>query len=397
MRRDFDVLAGIGATVDGGVSRIALSAADLQARAWLADVIEQEGFTFCDDDAGNLSGVLPCAIPDAPTVLIGSHLDSVPNGGLFDGTIGIVAGLECLRIVRDAGLQLPAALELINFTDDEGAWKSLFGARALVGAVDTAELSDTEFVAALRQVGLDPRTVTHAKRDPRTLKAYLELHIEHGTRLERGDIAIGTVNGIVGRATYEITFYGQAGHSGTTDMYQRRDALRGASAFIVRAHEMIRERFGDGIFNCGDLVVKPGKFNIIPSEVRVTVEVRHVNHDLMAQMESRVFAIARECAASHNLQYHINKVTQMPSADMSEAIMQAIEQACADLTLTSLRMVSYAGHAAQFTSQIVPSGMIFVPSVGGYGHQPSEYTPWGDIVDGANVLLHTVLKVALHN
>ncbi|MDX2162174.1 MAG: M20 family metallo-hydrolase [bacterium] len=399
LRADFEELATIGGDAAGGVTRLALSPADIHARAWFADHLEAAGLRVIDDDAANLSGVLACADPAAPTLLIGSHLDTVPDGGRYDGAVGICAALECVRTIRESGVQLPFHLEVIDFTDDEGHWASLFGARALTGMLKPDDLFDTRrdnasLRAALRSVGSDPRRALHVRRDPESLAGYLELHIEHGTRLERSHTPIGIVTAIVGRKTHRITFLGQAGHSGTTDMYKRRDALRGAALFIVRAHDAMRARYGDGIFHCGDVDVFPGKFNIIPSEAVCTVEVRHVNETLMGDMERAMLQIARECAASYALDARMELVTHMPAASMSDALMTAIDAVCQHMGIPAMPLASYAGHAGQFMAGITPTGMIFIPSVDGIGHSPREYTAWEDVERGANVLLHTILHYA---
>lgn len=394
---DFEELSQIGGTPDGGVNRLALSPEDLQARAWFADKIEEAGLLLRDDDAGNLSGVLPAADPRARTLLIGSHLDTVPMGGRFDGALGILAGLEVLRTIREAGLVLPLHLEVIDFTDDEGAWRSLFGVRALAGLATLEDLDFDEggFRAALKRAGIEPRSVFHARRDPDTLAAYLELHIEQGSRLERAGQTIGIVTDIVGRINYEVCFHGQPGHSGTTDMYRRRDALRGAALFITRAHDLIRERYGDGIFNCGNVDVRPGMFNVIPSEACLIFEVRHVAPALLAEMETALVGLARECAAKNGLEVDIRFVQARPAASMSPVCMHAIETACVHLGASCMALASYSGHAAQITSHITPSGMIFIPSVDGISHHPGEFSHWGDVVAGANVLLHAALNLSL--
>ncbi len=399
MRAEFDALGLIGATAEGGVTRMALSTEDLLARNWFAERIDESGLLLRDDDAGNLSAFLPGQYADARTLLIGSHLDSVPNGGRFDGSVGLLAGLECLRTIREAGLRLPVHLEVIDLTDDEGCWKGLFGARALAGALTLDDLSDSRgdnapFRAALTRAGIEPRMVNRARRDSDSLAGYLELHVEHGSRLENSDTSIGVVTAIVGRRTYRVAFHGEAGHSGTTDMYKRRDALRGAALFIVRAHDLIRDRFGDGIFNCGNVEVKPGSFNIIPSDACLTIETRHVNAELMQAMETALTGIARECAASYALTVDIAQIAQMPAATMAAGVIQAIEQTADALGLSHTRLISYAGHSAQVMAPLTPSGMIFIPSVGGIGHHPSEFTPWEDVADGANALLHTILHWA---
>ncbi len=399
MRADFNELADIGGTNEGGVTRLALSPEDINARAWFGDQLEAAGLTVYDDDAANLSGVLRSTHEDALTLMIGSHLDTVPDGGQYDGAVGIVAALECARTIRDHDLDLPFHIEIMDFTDDEGHWASLFGARAIAGRITYDDIFDTirdnaPLRAALRGVGSNASRVFEARRDPETLLGYLELHIEHGTRLERANCPIGIVTGIVGRKTHTITFFGQAGHSGTTDMYKRRDALRGAALFITRAHDAVRARYGDGIFNCGDVEVKPGKFNIIPSKAICTIEVRHFNETLMAEMERELLQIARECAASHALEIKHELVTYMPAAPMTAGFISSIQSACEALDVSYMPLISYAGHAGQFMAQITPSAMIFIPSVDGVGHSPHERTEWSDVERGANALLHTILQLA---
>jgi N-carbamoyl-L-amino-acid hydrolase len=246
------------------------------------------------------------------------------------------------------------------------------------------------------RAGIEPRNVFAARRDLSTLMGYIELHIEQGLRLERANTCIGAVTGIVGRATFKITFHGQAAHSGTTDMYRRRDALRGAALFITRAHELTRERYGDGIFNCGKLDVEPGAFNVIPSKATLTTEVRHVNARLLNEMETALLSLARECAASHALTVDIERIAGMPAADMDENVIRTIEQSCDQLGLSHMRLVSYSGHAAQMTSSAVPSGMIFIPSVDGISHNPKEFSRWDDVLNGANVLLRSIVDLAMN-
>jgi len=399
MYADFLELANIGATTDGGVTRLALSANDIEARSWFVDKIENAGLVVRDDDAGNLGGVLHSNEPGAKTLLLGSHLDSVPNGGKYDGAVGIVAALECLRTIKEAGVELPINLEVINFTDDEGCWKSLFGCRALAGALSPQDLADINFGegsfrAALMQTGIDPRAIWRASRAPQSICGYLEVHIEQGPRLDRDGTNIGVVTGIVGRSTYQVTFIGQAGHSGTTDMYKRRDALRGAALFIVRAHDLVRERYGDGIFNCGDVTVEPGMFNVIPSKACLTVECRHVSAKLMVEMEAAIASLAHQCAATYGLTVKTEKIATMPAANLAAGVIHLLESVCDDLGLTHTRMFSYSGHAPQILSEFTDAGMIFIPSVDGVSHHPDEFTEWHDVVNGANVLLQTVLRMA---
>lgn len=398
LRADFEELNEIGATPGGGISRLALSPEDLTARAWFADKIDEAGLIVRDDDAGNLGGVLKSRVTNAKTLLIGSHLDSVPNGGRYDGAIGVLAALECLRTLQEAEIGLPVNVEAISFTDDEGTWRSMFGVRAFAGEVAATDLNDhraetAPFRAAMARAGIDPRAIYRARRNPSTLAGYLELHIEQSARLARAGVNIGAVSGIVGRTTYLLTFKGQAGHSGTTDMYKRRDALRGAAMFVVRAHDMVRERYGDGIFNVGDIEVEPGAYNIIPSGARLLMECRHVSEKLLTEMETALLGIARECAAANALEVEPQHIIHVPAATMAAGFIEAIEHSADTLGLTHMRQYSYSGHSAQILSRLIPCGMIFIPSVDGISHHPTEFTEWSDVVNGANVLLQTILNV----
>lgn len=396
---NFNALAEIGATVDGGVSRLALSNEDLEARAWLADQFERAGLVIQDDDAGNLSGLLRATDADARTLLIGSHLDTVPNGGLYDGSIGVLAGLEVARSIKEADVPLPFHLEIINFTDEEGCWQSLFGSRALTGTLKENYLRDTvtdfgPFRAALYRAGIRPSDIALARRNPEHLFGYLELHIEQSYWLDDANIDIGVVTGIVGRSSYAVGFFGEAAHSGTTRMSARRDALLGAADFVTRIHQIVRERHPEGVLNCGNITVKPGAFNMIPSEARVHVECRHPDRDELIQMQHTMEEAARDVAMQHQLSIDINLVGGMPTAVMAGQMVLAIEQACRTVGANAIRMTSFAGHDAQIMSNFTPSGLIFIPSVDGLSHSPREFTRWEDVLRGVDVLLETVLLLA---
>lgn len=400
LEHNFEALSQIGATVDGGISRLALSNEDLEARAWLADQFEESGFLVYDDEAGNLSGILLSQNQDARTLLLGSHMDSVPNGGRYDCSLGILASLECMRTIQEAGIELPFHLETVNFTDEEGCWQSLFGSRAMTGNLNLnyhngASMTDLgPFRAALFRAGIRPTDVEKARRDPETLMGYLELHIEQGHRLDQRGIDIGVVTGIIGRTTYELTFYGEASHSGTTSMSSRRDALLGASVFIYDAYDLVQERFPLGVFNCGNINISPGSFNIVPAEAKLTFECRHPSAKHLSEMEAMLIRLAQESAAHYGLTVSSRRMVHMPVAKMSDKAIRATETACQALNISHTRLVSYAGHDAQMMSNFTPTGMIFVPSVDGISHSPKEFTEWQHIVKGANVLLHTILNMA---
>lgn len=397
--KDFEELNEIGATVGGGITRLALSNDDLAARSWFADRIEEAGLWVHDDEVGNLSGVLHCDDPDAKSFLIGSHLDTVPNGGRYDGVLGVLAGLECLRTIKEAGIPLKHNLEAINFTDEEGTWKSLLGASGLIGAITADDINDSlqdngAFRAALYRAGILPPEIQRAKRDPNTLSGFIELHIEQSDKLDRAGLDLGIVTGIVGRTTFNVTFYGEASHAGTTTVDKRRDALQGAAAFIILVHNVVNKEFPNGVINCGHVSVKPDTFNVVPAQASLRVECRHPDTEKLKDMESRIVRLSQDCAKDYRLSVGIDRVLHRDAEQMSSVIRQQIEQVCIEDEVHYMPIISYAGHDAQIMNRITPSAMIFLPSVNGISHNPKEFTEWHHVEIGANVLLQTIINLS---
>jgi beta-ureidopropionase / N-carbamoyl-L-amino-acid hydrolase len=388
-----------GATPAGGVSRPALSAEDIQIRAWFKQVLEAHGLEYAIDGAGNQSGRLLSTQANAKTLLLGSHFDSVPNGGRFDGALGVIAALEVALSIQDAGSSLPFHLEVLNFTDEEGTLLGLTGSRALIGQLGSAELQNPRcgrdhLVAGMERAGLTDAGLLSAKRDPHTLLGYLETHIEQGTRLEEAGLHIGIVTSIVGIRSYWLTFKGAAAHAGTQPMNQRRDAFWGAAAFALQARKIIMADFHPGVVNFGQIQLLPGAFNIVPNEVRLGMEFRHGAVAQLDNMATVLLELAQRIAAEYNLELAAERGDSLPPAPMSAAFVTALETAADKLGLTHTRLLSFAGHDAQSLAQVTQSAMFFVPSVGGISHNPQELTHADDCVNAANVLLHAVLEIA---
>lgn len=396
---DLATLAQIGATSDGGVHRPALSSADMAARDWFKQRITAAGFRPRQDGAGSISAVWPAADPDAPTLVLGSHLDTVPHGGRFDGALGTLAALEVLRTVKEAGIALPVDLEAINFTNEEGAHHHMLGSRAIAGQIAADEFEQphnepAEFQAGLERAALTRKSILSARRDPTSIAGYLELHIEQGPRLEQTNLDIGVVTAIVGIRSLWMTFSGEAAHAGTKAMTERRDALWGAADFIQQARAIVLADFSPGTMNCGIIQAEPGAFNIVPGRVRLALEFRHGSEDMLDQMEQRLLQQAHEVARRYNLELAIESPGNVIAAVMDERVIQAVEAAADTLKLRHTRLLSFAGHDAQTMSIVAPAGMIFVPSIAGISHNPQEDTRDQDVVNGANVLLHAALGLA---
>ena len=400
LQADFEALAEIGVTMGGGVSRLALSNEDLEARSWFADRIEEAGLLIRDDEVGNLSGVLCSDDPEAKTLMLGSHLDTVPNGGRFDGAIGVLIALECLRRIKESGIKPKYHLEAINFTDEEGTWHSLFGSNGVIGKVSADDLNDSlqangAFRAALYRAGIRPEEIHRARRNPDDILGYLEVHIEQSNSLHEQGTELGIVDRIVGRTTYNLAFYGEAAHAGTTTAEERRDALQGAAAFIILAHKLITEEYPEGVINCGHLSVKPDTFNVVPAEASLRVEFRHPDTTILTEMEARLIRLTQDCAKSYRLSVGADRVLHREAEQMSPDLVNHLEQACRLEKVSYMTIASYSGHNAQIMNQMVPAGMIFLPSVDGVSHNPKEFTEWRHVEVGANVLLRTILQLAV--
>lgn len=393
----FSALSLIGATGDGGVNRPSLSQAHLAARVWFRAEAESAGLDFRVDGAGNHSAVLTCQPSNLQTLLLGSHLDSVPNGGRFDGALGVASALEVLKTVKENGINLKFDLEAIDFTDEEGTLVGLLGSSALAGRLHPEALKNPRggrqnLLDGLARAGLSEAGIFTAARPKESLAGYLELHIEQGKRLERMGINIGVVSAIVGIRSYRLGFIGRADHAGSTLMTDRADASLGASAFTLAAREIVMRDFSDCVVNIGRMDFVPGAFNIVPARVDVSLEFRSPDEKQFEKMDAALMSCAKEQAARFGLGLEIECFEKHAPNAMTAEIQQAFSEACEDLGLTHVSLASGAIHDGQSFDGICPIGMIFVPSVDGASHAPRELTQWEDCVNGANVLLQTVLR-----
>ena len=399
MLDSFNQLALIGATGDGGVNRTTFSEAHLAARKWFREQIEDSGFEFRTDGAGNHSAFLSCGKADAPTLLFGSHLDSVPKGGRFDGALGVMAAFEALRTVKENRINLKLNLEAIDFTDEEGTHLSLFGSSALSGHLHPEDLQNPysgreNFMAGLARAGLTEAGLLQAKRPKETVAGYLELHIEQGKRLERAGIDIGVVSAIVGYGSYRMSYVGRADHAGSTAMEDRLDAGQGVAAFILAARETVMQDFPNCVANVGKLEFAPGASNIVPARADFLLEFRSPDAEQLSKLDTVLMQLAKQKAEQFGLQLSAEPLGKHVPNLMSAEIQQAFQRSCEGVGLSSTVLASGAIHDAQSLVDVCPIGMIFVPSVDGASHAPREFTKWEDCVNGANVLLQTVLQLA---
>ena len=389
-------LAHFGAEPEGGVSRVAFSDADVAGRAYVRRLMEAAGLEVRVDAAGNLIGRREGTDRKLPAIVVGSHTDSVPHGGNYDGDVGVMGGIEVAQQLGNRHIRLRHTLEVVDFTDEEGG---LVGSRAMAGELHDATLdlvnaSGRSVRDGIRALGGDPDAISHARRSRGEIAAYLELHIEQGGTLERTRTDIGVVEGIVGIHWWEATITGVANHAGTTPMDQRHDALLAASDLVLAVNAAATELPGRQVATVGRIRAEPGAPNVIPGRVVLSVEVRDLDaariEAVFERIRTRAAAIAQ--ARGTSIEFRDLEATAVPALT-DPRIQRIIDGAAHALALTTLAMPSGAGHDAQDVAHIAPIGMIFVPSVGGISHSPREYTAPNDIAHGVNVLMRAVLAI----
>jgi N-carbamoyl-L-amino-acid hydrolase len=389
-------LSKFGANPEGGVSRVAFSAADIAGREYIRKLMEQAGLTVRVDAAGNLIGRREGRDAKAPAIMTGSHIDSVPGGGNYDGDVGVIGAIEVAQVLQEGGIRLRHPLEIVSFTDEEGG---LVGSLAMTGRLEPAALdvmshSGKTIRDGLQAVGGDPNRLEEARRKPGELKAFLELHIEQGAVLDEADIDIGVVEGIVGIRWWDVAIEGVANHAGTTPMNRRRDAMLSAADFALAVNRVATSLPGRQVATVGRIRAEPGAPNVIPGRVVMSLEIRDLDKQKMSEVFAAIQAEAEKIAQARQtpIRFDELQVASEP-APTDERVRRIIAKAATTLGLTHKLMPSGAGHDAQDMTHIAPTGMIFVPSVAGVSHSPKEFTSSKDMANGANVLLQAVLAV----
>jgi beta-ureidopropionase / N-carbamoyl-L-amino-acid hydrolase len=388
-----------GGTFSDGVSRVAFSDADVAGRRYTIDLMRAAGLDPRVDPAGNIFGRRAGTDASLPPILFGSHIDSVPNGGNFDGDLGSLAALGTLEALAAAKVRTRHPLEMVVWSAEEGVAfsRGLNGSRIVAGDVKPSDMDQTwngmTRADAIRKIGGDPGRVMEAIRANGAHHCYLELHIEQGGTLEREGIPVGVVEGIVAIDRHEVTITGFANHAGTTPMPDRQDALLAASYLTIAVRQIISSEPGRQVGTVGRLDVTPNAPNVIPGLVRLTIELRDLSAEKLTRLAERVRVRATEIAKDTNTSIEFTASSHNAPANAAVEVQRAIERVAGHLGLASQRLPSGAGHDAQMMAQVSPMGMIFVPSVRGISHSPLELTRWDDCARGADVLLGTVLEM----
>jgi beta-ureidopropionase / N-carbamoyl-L-amino-acid hydrolase len=386
-------LAEFGKNPQGGVSRLAYSDADRAARTVVMDWMRAAKLEPKVDYAGNVIGRRAGTDPSLKPIVFGSHIDSVPEGGNYDGDVGSMSAIEVAQTLAEHNLTTRHPIDVAIWQNEEGG---LYGSRALSGQLVAAELKNVSSSGKTVEQGItflggDPSKLAQVKRRKGDIAAYFELHIEQGGILDASKIDIGVVEGIVGIKQWEVTVTGFANHAGTTPMDQRHDALLAASRFVEMVNRVVRSIPGRQVGTVGRIQAFPGAPNVIPGKVVCTLELRDLDDAKVDSMYAQIEAEAKKIGAQNGTQFAYSELHVNAAAPSDPRMRTIITEAAKGLGLSTRAMPSGAGHDAQAIALLGPMGMIFVPSVGGISHSPKEFSRPKDIVNGANVLLRTVL------
>ncbi len=393
-----DHLAGLsqfGRNPQGGVSRVAFSDADIAGRAYAMQLMRAAGLEVRVDAVGNILGRRAGTPAGAAPILFGSHIDSVPEGGNYDGDVGSMSAIEVAHTLQEARYANRHPLDVVIWADEESG---LTGSRGYIGDLEAAELrrpgrDGTTLSEKIRRIGGDPDRLATARHGPGSVAAYIELHIEQGGILDRAGTPIGVVLGIVGIHHYDVRLTGFANHAGTTPMDQRHNALLAASELVLAVDRIVRAEPGGQVGTVGRLSVKPGAPNVIPGEVALTVELRDLEMRKIEALWDRILAEGQAIAGRHGVALTFERQHANVAALTDPGMRDVIADAARGLGLATRELPSGAGHDAQNLARICPMGMIFVPSVEGISHSPRELSRPEDVENGANVLLQTILRL----
>ncbi|MGI6575477.1 MAG: Zn-dependent hydrolase [bacterium] len=397
---DLQALAKFGATPEGGVTRLALTPEEEQAREYVQAAFQKAGLIISVDSIGNIFGRRPGRNPNAPALMLGSHVDSVINGGIFDGNAGVVAGLEVVRTLTDLGIETENPLEVAVFFAEESAsfGKSCLGSRAFSGQLAPEQLK--QFVnregitleAALKAKGRDPAKLNDAIRAPHTLAGYLELHIEQAENLSLANLPVGIVTGIAAATRLTVQVYGQAGHSGATPMGRRRDALCAAAEIILAVEDIASAQpQGTTVGTVGVVKASPGAINVIPGFAEVQIDIRDIYADSKKNTVAALRDKIAEIAARRKVAVEVAVTADDEPVATAPHLVELIKEAAVACNIPYQLMPSAAAHDAAYVAAIAPVGMIFVRSEGG-SHNPKESAAYSDIALGTELLLEAVLR-----
>lgn len=402
IKKDIEALSEFNATPGQGLTRFSLTEEDRQARNYLKNQLKKLNLEVYEDAAGSLFARRSGSSSKLPVIMIGSHFDSVKNGGNFDGPAGVVMALEILRTLDDNNIQTTYPIEFVAMIEEEGGrfGAGVFGSRAMAGMVDYEQLKNNtdengiSMAEAFDNFGMDPKKIINAKRDPSSIKAFIELHIEQGPVLESKKKDIGIVNYIVGINHIDVVIHGRSDHAGTTPMLMRADAMSVASKVISKIDGYAIAEDNGTVATVGSLDVKPGATNIVPSQVKFTVDIRSKDYKSIETVKEKIQDDLNQLINTNDaMSFEIVTMLDIQPVEMSEEINQHFKASAASENYAYEMMTSGAGHDAMIMGSLTDVGLIFVPSKNGRSHCPEEWTDYEDLQKGIEVIYQTILKL----
>ena len=398
LKKDIESLSQIGRDPQGGISRPSFSKADLKARDWLKERIETSGLALGQDGAGNIFGRIE---GEGKTIMAGSHIDTVINGGMFDGSIGVLSALECLRRIKEETVPHSKPLEVAAFTDEEGNLTGDFlGSRAFTGLLDEEMLDKglTQFGVPLAEIlkgtEFTVQSILEAHEQRPDIEAFIEIHIEQGPVLETENKTIGIVDSIAGKHYRWCSFAGKASHAGTTPLELRQDAFLGLADFALKSTQYVASEHYGSMVTVGRVSVKPGAFSIVPGQVDFSFEFRSQKKKTLEDLKKHLFSLAEDIATTRGLQFTSKLVDETEPVGIPTRILDIMKEECEKLGYSFMTLPSGAGHDAQILASIAEPGMIFIPCLDGISHSPQEMIKWEDLEKGANLLLQVLIRLA---
>lgn len=401
IENDISKLKSFGATIEGGVTRLPFTKEDQDARNYLVTIMKKAGLNVHIDTAGSVIGRLEGTDPSLPCILVGSHYDSVINGGTLDGLLGIVAGIEAMRVIKEQNIVLSHSVEIIAFSDEEGVrfGGGFLGSRAMTGELGHDELFSSydkngiSLREAMESQLFNPQDIKSSLKKAADIKAFLELHIEQGPVLDTNNIDIGVVTSIVGMQRYIIDIIGRPDHAGTTPMNMRLDPLALATKVISSISSWATIDDPEAVATVGSLKVEPCAVNIIPGKVTFTLDIRAKDICHIHRLIEKVIAMTEELCGN-TFKFNIEKSLDVKPAYMADYLQDIMEEKIKEKGYSYKKMHSGAGHDALIMSHITDTGMIFVPSKNGRSHSPEEYTNSAHLLMGTEILYETILELA---
>ena len=400
LKKDIEDLAKVGRIDDQGLYRMAFSDGDMAGRHWFTQKLDEAGLEIYEDGATNIHGRLNWD-GKTPSVMTGSHLDTVPGAGHLDGALGVLVGLECLRRIKEENINLRYPLEVVSFTDEEGRFGGMLGSQSIAGQLtpetilNAVDLDGIKLVDAMEQRGYDAMQALHARRSPDSIHSFLELHIEQGPILDQMGFSVGIVDAIIGLFRWEVSLIGTPNHAGTTPMHMRNDAFQALAEFSMQIQRILDENGSErSVATIGKVDISPGAANVVPGRVDFSLEVRDTELRVLDELRNAFRRALSAIARRRDVMFEFAVLSEIQPVKCDVSLTRELRGVTDSLNIPSLQMASGAAHDTQFISSITRAAMVFVPSKEGRSHSVAEWTDMEHIEKGSNVLLNTLIRIA---